>query len=92
MNEHEYKNQEELKGLANDLFTLFNLKNDHDFIHLNQNEISELCICVKYLIFDNDALRRENQMLRQLWENSRDEIEEEDDDGKKTRETLGLDD
>ena len=38
--------------------------------------IDSLRVGVKYLLLDNEALQRENQMLREMWENSRDEIEE----------------
>ena len=33
-------------------------------------------ICIKYLFLENEALNRVNKMLREMWENSRDETED----------------
>lgn len=38
--------------------------------------IDSLRVGVKYLLLDNEALQRENQMLREMWDNSRDGTEE----------------
>ena len=38
--------------------------------------IDSIRVGVKYLLLDNEALQRENKMLKEMWDNSRDETKE----------------
>ena len=66
MNEKSNTNVREVKELANQLFVAAGTNEALASMHSEEDAMSNLRIGVKYLLFDNDALRRENYKLREM--------------------------
>ena len=66
MDKEKTTNQDGVDSFLAELFLMFPLKKTGDFLFRSElKTIDDLSICIKYLLLDNEALRRENRFLRE---------------------------